>query len=350
MGTRKRVEEKEVPIGDGTMNLDLTEEVVETRIPITPKESPKEEAPKVSHIENEGVTNHSSEPINCLRKEKVIVRYIPKQHTNIDNPKHVLYGGLAENATIAYTVPRLSTGILKNVLTNNEKEFLERAMGLEYNALSIYRKRDNFWDDSNPHGIGRVTLTKQDSYLDLSIPEDYIKYKILLANSESVAANLHVLEDHPKATYRFVLISEETETAMASKVMSVTMQCYKEYGKIEDDADTLRVVIELLEGRPTSSKVKLSFLQGKINEYIQAKPRMFLTTVTDPLLQMKVLIKKSVEAGLIGKKNDYYFLRSDNSPLCELNEESTLNNAARFISSPKRQELLFMLQAHVNNK
>jgi len=281
----------------------------------------------------------------CLRKEKVTVRFIPKPSEKITNPRHILYGGMADTATVTYVVPRLSTGVYKNVLTDAEKQYLERAMGLEYNALSIYKKQDNFWDDSNPNGIGRVTLHKQDNFLDLSVPEDYIKYKILLANKDYIAPDLQTLQDRPKATYKFVIMSEESEARASSNHISTTMRCYKEYGKIEDDMDTLRMVVELLEGKATAPKVKMEYLQSKINENIQAKPKMFLNVVTDPLLPTKVLIRKAVEAGLIGRKNDCYFLRSDNTPLCEMNEESTLNNAARYLSNVKRQELLFMLQA-----
>jgi len=114
---------------------------------------------------------------------------------------------------------------------------------------------------------------------------------------------------------------------------------------VRQGGDTLRVIIELLEGRPTSPKVKLDYLQTKMNEYIQRNPRLFLSTIKDELLPAKVLIKKAVEAGLIGKKNDAYYLREDGSPLCEMNEESTLNNAARYITSIKRQELKYSLEA-----
>ena len=127
--------------------------------------------------------------------------------------------------------------------------------------------------------------------------------------------------------------------------MDATKRCYMEYGKVEDDVDTLRVIIETLEGRPMSQKVKIDFLQGKVNEYIQRDPRKFLKVIQDELLPAKVLIKKCVEAGLIGRKNDAYFLREDGSALCEMNEESTLNNAAKYISSVKRQELKYSLEA-----
>lgn len=286
--------------------------------------------------------------VNCLRNERIIVRFVPKPSAMVQNPKHILYGGMAETAKRSFVVPRLaSTGLFVNVLTNSEKDFLEHIMGLEYNALSIYKKKDNFWDDSNPLGIGRVTLHKQDNYLDLSIPEDYIKYKILLANKDQIASSLQELEDRPKATYQFVIISENAESKMNLSKMDTTKRCYMEYGKIEDDKDTLRVVIELLEGRPTTPQVKLDYLQSKVNEYIQRDPRAFLHTIKDELLPVKVLIKKCVEKGLIGKKNDAYYLRQDNTPLCELGEESTLNNAAKYIASVKRQELKYMLEAKV---
>ena len=336
---KKRVEENAME----NVMIDTDMSNIPTGIAVP--QQPKEEE------ENYALKANKKEPISCLRNERIIVKFVPRPSSMVQNPKHILYGGMAETAVRNFVVPRLaSTGMYKNVLTDNEKEFLEQAMGLEPNALSIYKKKDNFWDDSNPVGIGRVTLHKQDNYLDLSNPEDYIKYKILLANKDQIASSLQELEDRPKATYQFVIISENAEAASNLSKMDTTKRCYIEYGKIEDDADTLRTVIELIEGRPISNKVKLDYLQGKVNEYIQKDPRRFLSTIKDELLPAKVLIKKSVEAGLIGKKNDTYYLRQDGSPLCEMNEESTLNNAARYISSVKRQELKYMLEAKVKEQ
>lgn len=298
-------------------------------------------------VQTEEIESNKQIPINCLRNERVIVRYLPRV-TGIwgNNPKHVLAGGMSENASRVYVVPRLaSSGMYVNVLTDSEKSFLEEAMGLEYNALSIYKKTDNFWDDSNESGIGKVRLTKQDNYFDLSIPEDYIKYKILLANKDSIAPSLQVLQDTPKATYKFVIIREGEETKTAKNNMSITMQCYKEYGKVEDDANILRVVIETISGKPTASTSKLEFLQTKINELIQLDGKLFLKVITDPLLSTKVLIKKSIEAGLIANRGNYLYLRETNLPLCEDGEEPTLNIAAKYLNSPKHQEIKFSLEA-----
>ena len=45
--------------------------------------------------------------VNCLRNEQVIVRFVPSQSAMVHQPGHVLDGGMAENATKEYVVPRL---------------------------------------------------------------------------------------------------------------------------------------------------------------------------------------------------------------------------------------------------
>lgn len=313
--------------------IDLSEDMQEVPVVVSPV------------TEQEPVRKTPRQLINCLRNERVIVRHIPKLGGMVTNPKHILYGGMAENATKTFTVPRLSSGMYVNVLTDDEKAFLEHIMRLEVNALSIYKKVDNFWDDTNDKGISKVRLTKQDNYFNLSDPEDYIRYKILLANKNYIAPSLQALQDMPKASYQFVIISEGDETKNAKVNMSTTMKCYKEFGKIEEDAATLRAIIETIDGRPLSASSKLEFLQTKANDLIQADSRLFLKVITDPLLPTKVLIKRAIEAGIISNRGNYLYLRSDNTPLCENNEEPTLNIAARYLNSPKHQEVKFSIEA-----
>lgn len=282
--------------------------------------------------------------INCLKNEQVIVRYLPKQSRMVSNPKHVLFGGMAENATRTFVVPMLSSGRYVNVLTDDEKDFLEDIMGLPKNAMSIYKKVDNFWDDTNEAGISKVTLRKQDNYLNLANVEDYIKYKILIANKDYIAPSLEALETHPKATYQFVILTEESETKSARKGMTILMQCYTAYGKIEDDVDALRIIIETLTGITVHKNTKKEFLQTKINELIQGNSKMFLKIATDPLLQTKVLIRKCIESGLIAHRGNQYYIREGNIPMCE-DGEPTLNVAAQWINLPKNQEIKLSLEA-----
>ena len=289
--------------------------------------------------------SQQDELVNPLTNERVIVRHINRQRGSITDPRHVLYGGMSERATRIFVVPKLTSGVYVNVLTKNEKAFLEQAMGLEYNALSIHKKENNFWDDSNPNGINRVRLTKQDTYLDLSNPEDYIKYKILLANKDFIAPSLQAMQDMPRASYQFVLIREGEEAKQTKQALSVMAQCYKEFGKVENDASVLRLVVETLESKPLAAATKLEFLQAKIYDLIQADSKTFLKVITDPMLPTKVLIRTAIDAGEIIKRGNYHYLKADNTPLCESGEEPTFSVAAKFLNNPRHQETKFALQA-----
>lgn len=317
------------------------EDAPKVEVPKPQKKAIKQTKVRVENHEDMGT-------ISCLRNEKVKVKFIERNNGLPSN--HVLSGGMADGAKISLVVPKLNTGSFVNVLTDAEKNFLEEYMGLEYNALSIYKKPDeeNFWNDANPNGINKVELRKGDNYLNLSDPQQYIKYKILLANKNIICPSLTSLKETPKATYRFVIIAEGEESKQAKNNMNNTMRCYKEYGKIEENIDLLRIVVETLDGRPTAPTVKLEFLQNKCNTLIQSDPKKFLSVITDPLLSTKSLIKLSIENGSIANRGNYLYLRSDNTPLCEPNEEPTLNFAAKYLNAPKHQDILFALQAKLN--
>lgn len=297
----------------------------------------------------DGVTRMSDENelVNCLTNEIVIVRFIAKARGNITDPKHILYGNMAPKSKIKFPVPMLRSGFYADVLTNEEKKFLEWKLGLEAGALGVYRRVDNFWDDSNPQGIGKVELTKGDNYFDKSKPLDYIKLAILRKYDDIIAPSLQVFQDRPKATYKFVMISESDSAKDANLRVTSKAQAYKAFGKIEDDKDKLRVIIEILDGRPTAANTKIEYLQGKIGELIETNTKLFLNVVNDPLLDNKVLIKKAIEAGIVANRGNYLYYKENNTPLCNNGEEPTLNIAAKFLSLPKNQELKFRIEAAV---
>lgn len=299
-------------------------------------------------MEDKTQTNKSrkeaGELISCLTNEIVVVRRLPKQSGMFNNPKHVFSGGMAETASRTFTVPILeSNGAYINVLTNDEKEFLETFMGLEFNALSIYKAEDNFWDNFT------VRLTKGDTYLDLSNPHDYIKYKVLLANKELIAESLQVLETTPRATYQYVIIRKVEEAKNSSLKVSNSMEAYMKFGQIQEDIHTMRVIVEIITGKPTSPKATIEVLKNEINNLIIGNAKLFLDIASDPYLQTKVLIKRSLEVGTVFKKGDYLYLKQDNSPLCEVNEEPTMALAAKYLNSPKHQEVKLTLEAKLNS-
>lgn len=288
-------------------------------------------------------TNKTIETFNPLRNERVIVRFVPKENDIITDRKHVAFGGMMDNAIRGFTVPMLSNGVYKNVLTDNEKDFLEDVLGLEVNGLSVYNKKDNYWDNFI------IKLSKQDTILDLSIPEDYIKYKVLLANKDYIAPSMRTLKEARRATYEYVIMEPNEEFSDSRNRVNNTMKCYEEFGAIKDKFDVLKCIVETLDGRPIAYNTKIEFLQAKATDLINNNPKAFLETITDPLLNAKVILKKAVEKGIVSKRGEYYYLREDGSPLCDNNEDPTFTIAAKYLSLPQNQELKFSIEAKLNN-
>lgn len=280
--------------------------------------------------------------ISCLRNERITVRFVPRQSGIVTDPRHVNYGGMGENSKRVFTVPKLySTKTYMNILTNEEKTFLEQYMGLEFNDLSVYKKKDNFWKGY------QVVLSKGDTILDLSNPDDYIKYKVLLANKDFIAPSLTILQDVPKATYQFVLVSSEDESKASMRQLSYNQKAYMLFGKLQEKADALKLIIETVDGRPISDNTKLEFLQAQAGELILSNAKLFCKVAEDPYLDTKVLIRKAHTAGILAKRGTFYYLKKDNMPLCENDEEPTLSSAAKYLNAPKHQEVKLSIEAQL---
>lgn len=309
---------------------------------LVPLELPSKEVSKPEEMPVKEDSPSNKPLINCLRNTRVIVRRIPKNHGLVTDPRHIYSNGMAEDANRYFTVPVLRSGAMVNVLTANEKNYLEYIMGLPTNALSVYRKEDNYWSNR------MVRLRKQDNYLDLSVPEDYIKYKILLANKDYIAPSYEDYERRPLETYEYYIVEEGAASKTVSKKANRTYQCYVEYGSIKDNWDKLRIIVEELTGKSISPKQSIEYLQEQVYDIITNEPARFLECAQDEYLDTKILLKKAIDAGIIYRRGEYFFLRDNNEPLCNPNEDPTFNVAARFISLPKNQELRFAIEAKVN--
>lgn len=288
------------------------------------------------------------EPYNCLRKERIIVRHVDKQTGIVTDKNHVLYGGMADGSKRSFVVPMTESGYVP-FLTPEEQKCLENAMGLEEGTLSINKPRaQNFWSETQDNGINRVYLYKQDNHLDLSIPADYIKYKILLANDAVIAPSQTVLEQRPKVTYQFVMISEGVEATNAASKLNTNYKAWMELGKIQDDVDKLRTVLSILERKQVAPTTKIGYLQNRIVDYVNTKPKDFLKIVEDKYFATRVTIQKAVDRGIVIKRGNYYYDKETNTPLCESNEDPTIVNACKYLNSVKNDSLKFSIEQKIS--
>jgi len=294
---------------------------------------------------NKTEVNTQEKPlISCLRNETIIVRFVPNKTGLIRDPKHVFYGGMGEKSTFKLVAPKLESGRYVNVLTNDEKDYLEHILGLEKNALSIYKSVDNYWDDR------KVVLTKQDTFLHLNDPVDYISYKILLKYPDIIAKSLEELNTRKKATYKFVLTSEMEEVNDAIEILDYKKQAYILADKMGNDVQKITFIIKELSGKSLSPKVDKKVIAFNIDKIISNSADKFVKLIEDPYFDTKFLLSRAVQAGVVKNRNRYYYLSKNNAPMNMPGKEPTLIGACEYLNSPMYSEERFEIEAILDKK
>lgn len=273
-----------------------------------------------------------------LPDELVTVKFIKRKKglaANVDD-SHVISGGMLQGARKRYCAPLNKNGTVANILTKEEKAYLEDITnGIN---LSVY---GDFWKTYT------VSLFKDSASntFNTSNPMDFIAVKLLETYSEEIAPSWK--ERNKKSTYQFVITRSNEEFKEKKATLDTKKRAFKVYGKIEDDRDKLIGILKLLSNQPISADSKLDWIQGKVEEYVDKLPSSFLDIVEDSAFDIKVLINKGVEKGLIIRSGNKY-KTIDGLELCENGEIPSFDNAVRYLSEPKNQEVLSLLEARVD--
>ena len=174
-----------------------------------------------------------------------------------------------------------------------------------------------------------------------------------MANKDKICPSMDEWAARPKETYEFVIIREGQESKMSKNNTDATIQAVMRLGKIAEDKDILKLVVETMMGKKYSDQTSLEWLQTIAIDLIKNTPknaRMFLTIMDDESLDNKVLIRKCISKGIIADRGGFLYIKDGNVPMCGDGEEPTLKMAAKWLSKPSNQERLFKLQAQLKGE
>ena len=273
-----------------------------------------------------------------LPNEIVTVRYI---HRNTGMAAtvakdHVISGGMLSNASRSFCAPVQRNNTVKNILTAEEKEYLEKVTGLN---LSVYA---DFW------ATFQVKLKKDDAgnIFDLSVPMDYLAIKVLESLSKDDIA-LNWESRNAKQTYQFAITREHEDVAENKRRYDAKKEAFKLYGKFEDDKDKLLSIYKLLSNKPISKDTKLVWLQSNIEAIIDTEPKKFLGVINDKSFYTKALIQKGLDEGIILKKGNKYST-VDGLELCNAGETPSFDNAVLYLDNPKNQDVRDIIEVKIS--
>jgi hypothetical protein len=264
----------------------------------------------------------------------ITVKYIKRKKGMASNvgEDHVISGGMLNGSVKKFQAPLLKNNSIANVLTKDEKEYLEALTGLD---LSVY---GDFWYDH------QVSLYKDDNLLNLNNPIDYISYKILTYLKNDIAPTW--ADRNLKQTYQFVITSADEELTEKKAGFDNKKEAFKLYGKIEDDKEKLIKILAILTNKPISKETTLRWVQTKVEEFIDEKPGSFVLLMKDKTLETKFLINDAIDKGVIIKTGNKYST-NDGLDLCENSQIPTFENAIAYIDNPKHQDVRSFIEAKI---
>jgi hypothetical protein len=256
----------------------------------------------------------------------------------IKNPKHAAFFKL-EGTYDNYVWAQDRNGKLKNLFTDEEKDFLEKELRMEPNALSVYNKQ-------NPLKDKMIKLGKDPIKLVLSDPDDFIQLRILLTNSDKIAPSVKDIKK--KATYKYYVEDEDDILEITMDKTSLTQKAWMAYGEMSKDKRKLAGFIRIytqVKNKPITkidSSVKLETLQAKVSNVVQNDMKNFVELVENPSYDTILLIAEGVESGEVEKKQTTYYLKGGKDKM-----GSTLRETIDFLNSPMNQELRLILEEKV---
>ena len=274
----------------------------------------------------------------ALPNEKVVVEFIKKQKGNITNPKHVLFGGMAENAK-RHLVPRRSRDTFKyiQILSKDEQAYIENVLALGKDGLSIYKPENNYWD-----GVS-IDLVKEGVPLDLSNPIDYLKYKMVLSYDDMVASSLAELKLRNKRTYQFVVVREGDRSNITVASYNIKKEAYKAAAQLETNIDHIREFL-YLAGKRSAGDASVSKIKSMLATMVEDDPQRVVDIVTATDYATRALLSRAVLGGVVKDVNGKFSLE-DGVVLCAEGEVASLSNAIKFLSSTHNADIKKLIEA-----
>jgi hypothetical protein len=251
-------------------------------------------------------------------------------------------------ASIDYVVPKDKRGILVDPLTPEEREFFEdksrSGMDFEAGDLSVYKKTENYWV---PY---RVKLDARITKLDLSRPDDYLRYKVLLTNKDYVCPGSDKDSINRKWSYKFMIADEGEEVKRKASGVDAMKEAFRFYGKMSSSASEMKDFLRQYKlknvkfNKPIPTDAKESFLKSEISDIIDNDLDTFLEVANDPLYEDKKLVISGLEKGAIELVGRTY-----QTPEGVFLGDST-NETVRYLNNKINNEIKLQILGRIENK
>ena len=270
-----------------------------------------------------------------MKKESVIIDTTPDKVTlkpikkngwlPDDHDGSIRYSKCFERLTVQAT---RGSGVLKTGLTEKDEQRLEKIMHMASGTLSKYNK--DYWT------MFRVDVPKDGLILDLSLPEDELKYLVLQAHQRVANSEMERF-DSPFAEY--IMTSEEQEAKVVNKKSKLKRKAYKVFSAMSttEMKDVLKVM-----GKRAGDDSSVDFIESQLDKIVTDNPQAFITTVEDPTFKMRAFIDDCISSRVLVKSGTKYQLPGGDTV------GYTLEQTIEYLQNPDNQEVYLDLKGKLD--
>ena len=183
-----------------------------------------------------------------------------------------------------------------------EQQFFEKITGKN---LSVFNKEGEvYW---NTHRDTRFDIPKEGLTLQLSNPNDYLKWAQLKTNTSKIAPNWEVRYNKP--TYDFAIVDEEVENIRKNEEQAIEDDAYEHYMSIKGSKKKLADVLKAAgQSLPVNlDNVTEEWLRYEVSELRKRSAVEYLKIVKDPFFISKVLIQDAIKARAIIREGKHSY-------------------------------------------
>jgi len=268
-----------------------------------------------------------------------IVKVLPIKRNSDWLPDNADSAFMNTGAKIEYVTPRDRGGQLVDPLadlTDEQKQFLARQLGLQEGAdLNVMKEgKKNYWINK------AVQLDKNGKHLNLESPSEFVLYKILEVNLESIAPSWE--ERYDKGTYKFALVFADEESKMKNMRIDIKKDAYMMFGKIDGSPKKLSDFLWIYyltnkEAKRLPNNPSMEYMRGEVGRIIEDKPGEFLAIVSDPLFDTKALIQKAINIALISREGNTFKVFGEES------SKNTLDGLIEYLKDERNNNIRISL-------
>ena len=261
-----------------------------------------------------------------VKKDKVTLKPIKKHGWLPDNHDgSIRYSKCFERLTVQ---AQKGTGVLNTGMTEEDEVRLETKMHMSPGTLSKYNR--DYWT------MFKVDVPKDGLVLDLTNPEDEVKYLVLKAHQRVANSEMERF-DSPFAEY--VMTSQEQEAKVENQKSKLKRQAYKLFSGMSTSEmkDVLKVI-----GRRVGDDASVDFVEAQLDKYLTDDPKAFIDTVNDPTFKMRAFIDDCLSSRVLVKSGTKYQLPGGDTV------GFTLEQTIEYLQNPDNQEVYLDLKGKMS--